>query len=136
MENFIEFEYTTQILEHHLDCFGHVNNARYLDLYEEARWDFITKNGYGLKEVQENKKGPIVLDVTCRYKRELKNRELITIKSKTLESKKKIMRMQQWIYKENGELACEAEFTFGFMDLELRKMIEPPLQWLNAVGVK
>ena len=46
------------------------------------------------------------------------------------------MRMQQWIYKENGELACEAEFTFGFMDLELRKMIEPPLQWLNAVGVK
>ena len=108
MENFIEFEYKTQILEHHLDCFGHVNNARYLDLYEEARWDFITENGYGLKEVQVNKKGPIVLDVTCRYKREIVNRETITIKSRALESKKKIMK---------------TGFNFAYLDEATKRMI-------------
>ncbi len=42
--------YDVLILESHLDTFGHVNNAAYLTLFEESRWDFITKNGYGLKE--------------------------------------------------------------------------------------
>ena len=36
------YEYEKTILEQHLDTFGHVNNAAYLVLYEEARWDFIT----------------------------------------------------------------------------------------------
>ena len=131
----IKFEYKTQILEHHLDSFGHVNNAKYLELYEDARWDFITKNGYGLKEIQEFQKGPIVLDVHCRYKRELVNREMITVISTPTEHKQKIMRMQQIIVKENGEVAAEADFTFGFMDLKLRKMITPIPEWLKAIGL-
>ncbi|MBD66980.1 MAG: thioesterase [Halobacteriovoraceae bacterium] len=132
---FKTFEYQTQILEHHLDSFGHVNNAVYLELYEEARWDFITQNGYGIKEVQTNRQGPIVLDVTCRFKRELVNREKIRIVSQTIEHRSKIMRIQQKILKETGEVASEAEFTFGFMDLEKRKMIVMPESWLKAVGI-
>ena len=31
------YEYDKTILEQHLDTFGHVNNAVYLSLYEEAR---------------------------------------------------------------------------------------------------
>ena len=56
---FNEFIYTVMIKENHLDTFGHVNNAAYLTLYEEARWDFITKNGYGLEVIQNEKKGPM-----------------------------------------------------------------------------
>ena len=131
-----KFEYKTQILEHHLDSFGHVNNAKYLELFEMARWDFISKNGYGLKEIAQYRKGPIVLDVHCRYKRELVNRETITIVSTATEHKQKIMRMSQTIIKETGEVAAEAEFTFGFMDLELRKMIHPTPEWLRAIGME
>ena len=79
--------------------------------------------------------GPIVLDLTCRFKRELINREWIQITSKTIEVKRKIMRMQQCILKEDGSVSSEAEFTLGFMDLKLRKMIEPPIEWLNALGI-
>jgi acyl-CoA thioester hydrolase len=135
MSDFKHFEYQTQILEHHLDSFGHVNNAKYLELYEEARWDFISKNGYGLKEIVETKKGPIVLDVSCRFKRELTNREMITIKSESIDIKGKISHMKQEIFKEDGSLASEATFTFGFMDLEARKLMNPPDQWLKAIGV-
>ncbi len=131
----VTFDYKTQILEHHLDSFGHVNNAKYLELYEEARWDFITRNGYGLDHIKKLKMGPIVLDLTCRFKRELINREWIQITSKTIEVKRKIMRMQQCILKEDGSVSSEAEFTLGFMDLKLRKMIEPPIEWLNALGI-
>lgn len=131
---FKTFVYDTQIKEHHLDSFGHVNNAIYLSLYEEARWEFITENGYGLKEVQMNKKGPVVLDVTCRFKREITNREKIKITSHTLEVVGKISKIKQQILKEDGSVSSEALFTFGFMDLKERKLIEAPEAWLKAMG--
>ncbi len=129
------FEYQTVILEQHLDSFGHVNNAKYLELYEETRWDFITRNGYGLKEVVAKQQGPIVLDVSCRFRKELVNREVITIKSESMPWKGKIGKIKQEIYKENGELASDATFTFGFMDFASRKLITPPNEWLRAIGL-
>ena len=48
------FEYQVLIQEVHLDSFGHVNNAAYVMLYEEARWDFITKQGFGLDYIQKH----------------------------------------------------------------------------------
>lgn len=130
------FIYDVQIKEGHLDSFGHVNNAEYLSLYEEARWDFITANGYGLKEVHERKQGPVVLDVSLRFKRELINREKIQIQSQTESISGKIMKMKQVMLKENGEVASEATFTFGFMDMTKRKLVDPPELWLQAVGAK
>lgn len=134
MSDFKNFEYKIQILEHHLDTFGHVNNAKYLELYEEARWDFISKNGYGLDKIISEKKGPVILDVNLRFKKELVNREVITIVSESLEVKSKISRMSQKMVKEDGTVASKAIFTFGFMDLEKRKLIDPPNAWLNAIG--
>ncbi len=130
-----KFEYQIQILEYHLDTFGHVNNAVYFELYEQTRWDFITKNGYGLKEVHERQQGPVVLDVSCRFKRELVNREMITIKSQSEPWKGKIGRIKQEMYKADGTLASDATFTFGFMDFAKRKLIDPPLEWLQAIGL-
>lgn len=130
-----EFHYSTQILEHHLDAFGHVNNAKYFELYEEARWDFITSFGYGLKEVMKHKQGPVILDTTCRFKKEIVNRERISINSQTVGKPGKIMKIDQKIIKEDGSVASEASFTIGFMDLKLRKLVDPPEIWLKAIGV-
>jgi len=136
MSEFKTFDYQFQVLEHHLDCFGHVNNAKYLELFEEARWDFITTNGYGLIEVQQNKKGPVVLDLACRFKKELTNRENITIRSQSVDWKGKISHIKQEMIKSDGSIAAEANFTFGFMDLETRRLMDPPDAWLRALGIK
>lgn len=45
--------YPLTIKETYLDTFGHVNSAMYLTLLEEARWEFINGNGYGIKKIQE-----------------------------------------------------------------------------------
>jgi acyl-CoA thioester hydrolase len=71
---------TASDLESHIDTFGHVNNAAYLEILEEARWDLITRNGYGLDEVQRRRIGPIVLDVHLRFVRELRNRQAVIIR--------------------------------------------------------
>jgi YbgC/YbaW family acyl-CoA thioester hydrolase len=131
-----KFTYRMQILEHHLDTFGHVNNAVYLSLYEEARWDFITRGGYGLRQVHELKQGPVILDVQVKFKKELNNREWISITSFDIYVKGKLMGLKHEILKENGEVASSASFTMGFMDLAQRKLITPPSLWLKAVGLE
>lgn len=137
MKDNIVFEYEVLIREFHLDSFGHVNNAAYVMLYEEARWDFITKNGFGLDYIQKNQIGPVILDLSVRFKRELKNRERIKITSRTIEIvSPKIMVLEQNMIKADGKVASEAKFTVGFFDMKERKLIDANPDWLHACGVK
>lgn len=130
-----QFSYQVLIREAHLDTFGHVNNAVYLSLYEEARWDLITSRGFGLKEVQQRKQGPVILDVNLKFMRELKLREKITITTEMVDYQGKIGHLKQQIIKENGEVASEAIFGFGFFDLVARKLIPPTPEWNYAIGL-
>lgn len=133
--NYVTFEYDKQILEQNLDTFGHVNNAMYLVMYEEARWDFITKNGKGLSEIIEKKIGPVLLEMQLTFKAELKNREKIKIVSRCLEMKNKyVMVLEQKMYKEDGKLASTLILSCGLMDLNERKLIIPDEAWLVALG--
>lgn len=127
--------YSLVIKEGHLDTFGHVNNATYLQILEEARWDFITKHGYGLKKIQETGTGPIILEINMKFIKEIKLRQKITIESETLSYEKKIAYLRQDIFNENNELCFEARLTFGFFDTNARKLIAATPEWLHAVGL-
>ena len=126
-------QYRTQIRERHLDSFGHVNNAQYLVLFEEARWEMITSRGYGMKEVHESKIGTVILACSVKFKRELSLREWITIETKLVSVEKKIGILHHLILKEDGKVAAEAEFQMGCFDLKDRKLIQPTERWLHAV---
>ena len=127
--------YEVLIRESHLDTFGHMNNAAYLVLFEEARWDFITRNGYGLKKVQELQQGHVVLELIMKFRKEITLRENIKITMSLLESKGKISRFRQEMIKEDGTVATELELTFGLFDLRSRRLIEPTPEWKKAMGL-
>jgi acyl-CoA thioester hydrolase len=131
------FEYFVTIRELMLDSFGHVNNAVYAELYEEARWEFIDKNNFGLKRIQELQVGPVILDMKIRFKRELLLRENVRITSRTSALiSSRIMVLEQIMYKEDGKVASEAEFTVGLFDMKARKLVDATPEWLKAIGVK
>ena len=127
--------YSLEILERHLDTFGHVNNAVYLEILEEARWDWITGNGYGMREVREFLQGPTILECSLRFLRELLLRETIAIESYMDSMEGKTGQVVQKIWKQDGELACEARFTVGLFDLRARRLIAPTPRWLTAIGL-
>jgi len=129
------FSYHTLIREHHLDSFGHVNNAVYLELMEEARWDLITKGGYGMSEVHKEKKGPVILEVSVRFLKELRVRENIRIDTQCVSYEKVVAELEQKIWNSEGELCTQARFKFALFDLEKRKIIKPTPQWLQALGI-
>ena len=128
-------EYPVRILEHHLDVFGHVNNAVYLELFEEARWDLITRGGFGLEQVRERMIGPVVLAVEMRFNREAVNRERLVIRTRVIEYRGKVGRLEQVLTRADGLPSCTANFTFALFDLKTRRLLRPTPEWLKAVGV-
>lgn len=127
--------YSTLIRESHIDSLGHVNNAAYLELYEEARWEQIAPRGFGVADIQRMMQAPVVLEANIKFMRELRLREKITLTGKILSYEGKIGKMQQTILKEDGTVASEAVFIFGLFDLKARKLIEPTAEWKAAIGL-
>ena len=135
MPNFINSYYPLIIRENHLDTFGHVNNATYLQLFEEARWEFITARGYGLEMIQNSGLGSIVLEFNLKFLKELRLRQKIVIESQTVSYEKKIAVLRQNILDENNEVCCAGLMTFGLFDTKTRRLVLPTPQWLMAIGL-
>jgi acyl-CoA thioester hydrolase len=128
-------EKTVIISEAHLDSFGHMNNARYLEIFEQARWDLITERGFGIDTIRRTKTGPTILEVTIKFLRELGPRDVVVVRSTLLSYERKAGRMQQQMLKGGQDLACDAIFTFGLFDVEQRRLVEPSPAWAHAVGL-
>lgn len=131
------FTYQTLIREFHLDTFGHVNNAVYLQLFEEARWEYITIAGYGVEKVHQDKIGPVALEALIKYRKELKLREKITIETRFAGRANRLsFFLEQVIKNEEGKVAATLTITLGIMDFKARKLISPPQDWLKAMGAE
>lgn len=131
-----DFDYPVTIKEQHLDTFGHVNNATYLVLFEEARWELVTRNGFGLAEVYETGLGPTALEIHLKFRREVRNREKVVIRSRLLDYRSKIARFSQEMLSENGEICCELEMTLALFDTRKRKLVPPTPEWKRALGME
>ncbi len=122
------------IKEIYLDTFGHVNNAHYLTLFEDARWDLLNANGYGLDKIKSSGLGPVILEINIKYLRELKARQKLIIETSCVEYPDKIGKMMQRMVKDD-ELYAQADIVFGLFSLKERKIVPPTKAWLEAIGV-
>ncbi len=126
--------YQVMIRENHLDSYGHVNNAMYLTLFEEARWEVVTARGYGYHKVHETGQGPIILEIQLKFLKELKLRETINITLELISNEGKIAQMRQTMINAKNEIASELILKVGFFDLKARKLILPTPEWIQALG--
>ncbi len=134
MENSGKFYYNFTVDPYLLDDYGHVNNSRYLDLYEKARWDILDKSGYGQETVKRSGKGPVILEVNVRFSRELLPGQKIRIETSSRRKNEKIFYFDQMMINEKGEEASRAVFTCALFDLVERKMVRPDEGWQRAFG--
>ena len=128
------FEYSVIVREHNLDTLGHLNNASYLQLFEEARWDFSDKGGFGLDWVLSNKQSPIVLKAEMSFRKEVLNREALLIQSEFVGFKNGLIgSFKQKMIKSNKKVASILSIDVGFMDLKERKLMNFPKNWVYMV---
>ncbi len=121
------------IKEVYLDTFGHMNNAQYLNLFEEARWELMNESGYGIEKIIETGLGPTILELKIRYMKELKLRDPVIIETQLLSYERKIGKLQQKMFRK-GEVCCIGEFTIALFDMKHRKLVPPTPEWLKALG--
>lgn len=126
--------YTLTIKESYLDTFAHVNNATYLTLFEEARWDLLNKNNYGIDKIRETGLGPTILEIKLVFLKELRLHDEIVIETSMLSYERKVGKLMQRMLRQN-EACCEAEFVIGLFSLNERKLVLPTPEWLRAIGL-
>jgi|TARA_B110000240_G_scaffold11046_1_gene11673 thioesterase-3 len=112
---------TLQIRGYHCDAYGHVNNARYLELLEEARWSFlepaVKEKFFEIRDLLF-----IVVNINISYKKPLVPTQVVDMEITDVTYNNKSMIVRQTIVdKSTRELASEALVTFVLLNSKTGK---------------
>ncbi|MCD6245421.1 acyl-CoA thioesterase [candidate division WOR-3 bacterium] len=61
--------YNLKVKNYHIDSYGHVNNAVYLNYLEDARTYFLEKTGFNLHDLHNNGIDIVVSEVKIKYRK-------------------------------------------------------------------
>lgn len=108
---------------YHCDFYGHVNNARYLELLEEARWALL-EDGLDLGYWKERDLGFVVASVNINYRRPAGLGDVLLIASEMtrLGGKSGIIH-QEVANAATGQPVADADVTFVVVDLKTGKAL-------------
>lgn len=108
---------------YHLDLYRHVNNARYLEFLEEARWQFMDAS-HLMTQFDGNKLGLAVVNININYRRGAYNNEVLAIHSQFKKIGNRSATMEQVIYlKDTATVVADATITFVLIDIKSQKAI-------------
>ena len=130
-----KFYYHTQIKKEMLDDYGHVNNARYLELYEQARWNVFEQTSDGKMILEQNDIGIVILEVFIKFKNEITLKDDLIIESESENRGDRIFIINQKINNSNGQIHSTATFKAALFNLKTRKIVKADSIWLKALGV-
>jgi thioesterase-3 len=100
----------------HCDMFGHVNNARYLEFLEEARWEWLNRvTTFDFLERHHLSFVVVGINISYKYPSVLNDVLQVSVELKTIGSKSAAVH-QKVIRKPDGKLIAEADVTFAMVD--------------------
>lgn len=106
---------------YHVDLYGHVNNARYLEFIEEARWAFA-EDTLDLAAWQEKGIGFSIVNITINYRKP-------AFMGNTLEIRTRLAQLgnasgtirHEIVFKGTDDIVVDAEVTFVMVDSHTNK---------------
>ena len=112
-----------RVRNYHLDGYGHVNNARYLEFLEEARWTFFEEHGL-LSEIDGLML--VVVRTNIRYRRAAVDGDILRFEGRLKELTSRHIILTQNIVLPSGKNAVEAESTLMVVSAESGRSISIP----------
>ncbi|HSC80070.1 MAG TPA: acyl-CoA thioesterase, partial [Chitinolyticbacter sp.] len=98
---------------YHLDLYGHVNNARYLEFLEEARWEMMESAGQ-LDWFMQERLALVVSRIDIRYKRPATMGDELVVETWLSEiGERHGVVAQRIVRADNDKLVAEADVTFA-----------------------
>ena len=105
-------EYKRKIFGYECDIYGHLNNANYLHLYEEARADALEQMDMPIRKLNDMDYHIYITNIELTFKKGIPLEETITIKSSINEMNRVSAIWEQKIYNSKNEL-CNTALVKG-----------------------
>ncbi|HCM64620.1 MAG TPA: thioesterase [Morganella sp. (in: Bacteria)] len=112
-----------KVLGYHIDAFGHVNNARYLEFLEAARWDWLESYD-AYRWFKQMDIAVVVVNININYRLPVHLGERLIIDSYLQHSGQKSGVLKQIVtWQEDKQVVADAEVTFVFINLKTGKAL-------------
>ncbi|WP_406334019.1 acyl-CoA thioesterase [Streptomyces sp. NBC_00203] len=120
------FSVAVTVRGYETDVQGHLNQSVYLQYAEHARWSLLHAAGISQTELIGSGVGPVALETTIRYIRELRAGEEVEVTCAFVWGEGKSFRIEQTIRKTDGTVAAEVTAVGGLLNLEKRRLVADP----------
>jgi thioesterase-3 len=112
------FSTEIKIRGYHLDVYGHVNNARWVELLEEARWRWLDED-LDLRSWDAKRQGIAVVNLDVNYRRPARMHDRVEFRCWiTRLGGRSAVCHQEAVHAESGERLVDADVTFVLFDLQ------------------
>ncbi|MET8624368.1 acyl-CoA thioesterase [Kitasatospora sp. NPDC004669] len=116
------------------DTQGHLNQSVYLQYAEHARWEYLQAAGIRQADLLAKGVGPVVLETTVKYLRELRAGDSVDISCAFAWRDGKTFQVVQRLIREDGVLAAEITGVGGILDLAERRLVKDPREPLRDLA--
>lgn len=106
---------------YHCDAYGHVNNARYLEFYEEGRWSFL-QPAIADHIFEEMNLWFVVVNINVSYKAPIHPNDEIVVRTKGMKFNNMSMVIEQEISK-SDTICSTALVSFVLLDKESQRPV-------------
>ncbi|OLZ67533.1 thioesterase [Streptomyces sp. IMTB 2501] len=120
------FSVRVSVRGYETDTQGHLNQSVYLNYAEHARWSLLRAAGIGQARLVARGVGPVTLETTIRYERELLAGDEVDVTCAFEWGDGKTFRILQEVRKADGTVAAHISAVVGLLDLKERKLLNDP----------
>ena len=118
----MSFQTQIEIRGYHCDAYGHLNNARYLELFEEARWRALQESGL-MKLTHEENILFYIVNINLTFRKPVKNNQLITVNTRLSDIDRRYISFHQTMMDDEQTKCAEAKIKFVLFDEHENKSI-------------
>jgi YbgC/YbaW family acyl-CoA thioester hydrolase len=111
------FEFKLNVRGYELDSYGHVNNAVYLNYFEQARWEILREKEL-LKWFMDNHLFLVVTEMKVRYSSEAKLFDELLIRTRVAKEAPYLVFYQKMYFGDSKVKACSALVKTLLRDVE------------------
>ncbi|MCO1614636.1 acyl-CoA thioesterase [Micromonospora sp. CPM1] len=128
------FRVRVAVRGYELDMQGHLNQAVYLQYAEHARWECLRASGIGQDRLLAGGVGPVALEVTVRYLRELRGGDEVDVTCEFHWGEGKTFRIGQEFTRADGTPVASVTGVGGLLDLTGRRLVADPRERFRALA--
>jgi acyl-CoA thioester hydrolase len=129
-----KFFHPTEVRYGDLDPQGHVNNAKYLTYFEQARVYYFIKLGLFGKDQSFMEIGVIVADIHVAYQSPTHYGDPIKTGAKVTKIGNKSMTVEQCVMDADGRVMAKGEVVLVTFDYKSMKTIPVPDDWKKKLS--